>query len=186
MVKLLTSKDKQLISEATQKAEAKTNAHIVTVILPASDTYSHYVMLCGFVLASLIDIYLWNAKIITQFPILLCIQLLTAVLFPLIPGMKSLTLKLLPKKIYQHRAAQMAAEKRLSASKGVNSSKPVLLIFISMAEHYIHIFPNSVIRDKVPDKNWEHMVHQLINSIRSNNLVGGCVQAIEQSSELLI
>ena len=186
MVKILSLKDQQMISATTKQAEAKTNAHIATVILPASDTYSHYIMLCGFIAASLVDLYLWHEKIITQFPTLLCIQLLFAMLFPLIPGMINLTLKFLPKHVYQHRAAQVAAEKRLAVSKNVNSSKPVLLIFISLAERYIHIFPNAVIRDQVPDTNWDAIVRKLIHSIPKTGVANACVNAIEDSSELLL
>lgn len=175
-----------MITVATKQAEAKTNTHIVTVILPASDTYSHYIMICGFIVASLIDLFLWHEKMITQFPTLLFIQLLSAMLLPFIPGMRMLTLKFLPKQMYHHRAAQVAAEKRLAASKGVNSFKPVLLIFISQAERYIHIFPNAIIRDKVPDDKWDHIVRELIRSIPTTTLASACVKAIEESSELLL
>lgn len=186
MVKILSLKDKQMINTATKKAEAKTNAHIVTVILPASDTYFYYIMICGFIIASLADLLLWYGKVITQFPTLLSIQLLSSMLWPLIPGMKSVTLKFLPKQLYHHRAAQVAAEKRLAASKNVPLSKPVLLIFISLAERYIHIFPNAVIRDKVPDKDWNPIVQGLIHSIPKMSLTNACVKAIEESSELLL
>lgn len=186
MVKIISFKDQQMINTVTKQAEAQTNAHIVTVILPASDTYFHYIMICGFIVASLVDLFLWHEKIITPFPTLLAIQLLSAMLCPFIPGMKMLTLKFLPKQMYHHRAAQVAAEKRLAASKDVSSSKPVLLIFISKAERYIHIFPNAVIRDKVPDKNWDPIVRELIRSIPTMSLASACVKAIEESSELLL
>ncbi len=186
MVKKLSLRDQQLIIAATKQAEAKTNAHIVTVVLPASDTYSHYIMILGFIVASLVDLFLWHQKIIIQFPTLLSIQLLFAILCPFIPGIKILTLKFLPKQMYHHRAAQVAAEKRLAASKDVNSTKPVLLIFISLAERYIHIFPNAVIRDKVPDNNWDPIVRELIHSIRTMELASACVKAIEESEELLL
>lgn len=186
MVKILSLKDQQIISAATKQAEAETKAHIVTVILPASDTYSHYIMICGFIIASLVDLFLWHEKFITQFPTLLSIQLLSAMLCPFIPGMKTLTLKFLPKQLYHHRAAQVAAEKRLAASKNVNSSKPVLLIFISLAERYIHIFPNAVIREKIPDKDWGHIVRELMRSIPIMTLASACVKAIQESSQLLL
>lgn len=185
MVKKLSLKDQQLITATTKHVEANTNAHIVTVVLPASDTYSHYIMMLGFIIGSLVDLFLWQGKIITQFPTLLSIQIIFAIVCLYIPGIKIVTLKLLPKKMYHHRAAQVAAEKRLAASKGVDSTKPVLLIFISQAEKYIHIFPNAVIRDKVPDNDWDPIVRELIHSIRTMELSKACIKAIEASGALL-
>lgn len=185
MVKLISKKEQQIINEATEKAEAKANAHIVTILVPASDSYTHYIMLCGLIVATLLDLFLWQQKIITLFPNLLCIQLLIASLFPLIPGIRGLALKCLPKKIYHQRAAEVAAEKRLSVCKGVSASTPVLLIFISYAEHYIHIFPNAIIRDKIPDEKWQPIVRKLIRTIPKTSLAIACAEAIEESGELL-
>lgn len=186
MVKILSSQDQHIIHQATLEAEKHTTAEIETVIVSASDSYANYMMFFGFIIASLLNLFLWYKKIIIVFPLLLTIQVLFAVVFPHIPGMRTLILKLLPKKIYQHRAALLAAEKRLAASNKFKPTTPVLLIFISLAERYIHVFPNSIIREKIPHKEWENVVRKLAQSIPSMKIAKATAQAILASSQTLM
>lgn len=185
MVKILSKNDEQTIHTATKIAESQTSARIVTTVVPASDTYSHYLMLCGFIVGSLLDLLLWHQRILMHFPALLSIQLFFAVLFPLIPGMKRLMLLLLPKQIYHHRAAQLAAEKRLAVTRTISAATPVLLIFISYAERYIHIYPNSIIREKIGDDRWNQIVEKLVRTIPKMKLAPAIAEAIEDSGRIL-
>lgn len=185
MVKILSSHDQQTIHNATLEAAKHTHAEIETVIVSASDHYTNNIMFLGIVLASILNLFLWYKKIILAFPILLIIQILFALSFPHIPGMRALILKLLPKKFYQHRAAQLAAEKRLVATNKCSPTTPVLLIFISLAEHYIHLFPNAIIREKISHHEWENVVRKLSQSIPRVGVANATAQAIMDCSKIL-
>jgi len=185
MVRLISNQEQLKMNAAAHKIAEDTTVQIVTIVVPASDTYTHYIMILGFIVASLLALGLWYGNILWEFPNLLCIQLATACVFPFIPGMRTLAIKLLPKALPHHRAAQLAAEKRLAVTKHAHPQTPILLIFISCAENYIHIFPNAAIREKIPDKQWDSVVRKLIHAIPRGSLGNACFEAIEASGDLL-
>jgi putative membrane protein len=136
MVKILLSKtDKEAIVQAVAEAERATSAELVTVVAPVSDTYQSYILLYSLIAGSVIDIGLWEAKLVTGFPFLLAIQLAIMTIFFLIPWLRQLFICFVPKRIRHHRAAHRAYEEYMIVSRHVSAGTPILLLYISLAEH---------------------------------------------------
>ena len=185
MVKILSKVDKEALTQAISEAERTTSAELVVVIAPASDVYQSYLLLYGLISGSTIGLALWIAKIITAFPLLLTIQLVAMALLSFIPWLRHICLRLVPKRILHHRAAHRAYEEYLSVSRHVSSETPIVLLYVSLAEHYAHILTSRSVREKIPDKNWNTIIDELTTAIPSVGIKTACIKAIGMAAKLL-
>jgi len=186
MVKILSDNDKKLIEKAIAEAEQKTCAEIVTVIAPASDAYQSYIMLYGLVIGSIISTLLWKTKLVSAFPLLLLTQLATIAIFSYIPWLRHFLLTFIPRRIRNHRAAHRAYEEYLKISHYASATTPIVLLYISIIEHYTHIITSRLVREKVANTQWEEVINKLTGSIKNEGFQNSCVKAINNSVELLV
>ncbi len=185
MVKVFTTSEKEQLSAAIYKAEKRTNAEIAAVILPISDRYIPEMMLYGFMLGSLVAILLWEMSWVLSFPLLFLIQLLGIFTVPFLPGVNKCFLRLLPQKLLFHRAAHLGAEELLAIHHNVPHNTPVVLLFISLAEHYVHLFPNAVVKSKIKDEVWKPIVVEFSAKLSEATLTGACLHAIDAIADVL-
>jgi len=185
MVKLLSQIDKAAIADAITKAERTTRAELVTVVALASDAYQSYFLTYGLLLGSALDIGLWSTKTLSAFPWLLAIQLVVMALFSFIPCVRHLFVWLVPEHIRHHRAAHRAYEEYLTISRHVSAATPVVLLYISIAEHYAHILTSRLVQEKIPDENWNAVVNKLIAAIPLEGIPTACIKTIQYAAELL-
>lgn len=185
MVKPLSPQDKQSIAQAIAEAERATEAEIVAVIAPASDAYQSYIFLYGLLLGSLIATGLWAGKILTGFPLLLAVQLGTVALLMWMPWLHRPCLRLVPKRIRHLRAAHRACEEYLSVSRNIPASIPIVLLYVSLAEHYVHILPSRAVREKIPEERWNTIISEFTASMAAKGLRDAYIGAIRHMAELL-
>lgn len=182
MVKLVNT---HMIKEAIAKAERTTSAEIAAVISPASDAYRSYILLYGLALGSLVATGLWAEKTITAFPLLLAAQLGVTALFSLLPWLHKPLVRLVPKHIRHHRAAHRAFEEYLFVSRHVSATTPVVLFYVSLAERYVHILPSRLVREKIPDKEWNAVIDEFTSSMKTAGVDHACVTAIARIGTML-
>jgi putative membrane protein len=186
MVRVLSHTDKQAIGQAIAEAERRTAAEIVTVIAPASDAYQSYILLYGLIVGSAIATGLWGTKTVTAFPLLLVIQIAAMALLSFIPWLRHACIRLVPKRILYHRAAHRAYEEYLSVSRHVSAATPIVLLYVSVAEHYAHILTSRSVREKIPDKTWNAVIQEFTVSVKKSGLRAGCIGAIQKITGLVI
>ena len=185
MVKILSKVDKEAVAQAITEAEQQTSAELVVVVAPVSDAYQSYLLLYGLITGSTIDIGLWAAKLVTLFPLLLVIQLTVIALLSFTPWLRQLCLRLVPKRIRHHRAAHRAYEEYLSVSRHVSAATPIVLLYVSIAEHYAHILTSRSVREKIPDERWNAIIGELTAAIPADGLQSACIKAIRRATELV-
>jgi putative membrane protein len=185
MVKPLSPQDKQSIAQAIAEAERPTEAEIVAVIAPASDAYQSYIFLYGLIAGSLIATGLWAGKILTGFPLLLAVQLGAIALLTRVPWLHGLCLRLVPRRIRHLRAAHRAYEEYLSVSRNLPASIPIVLLYVSLAEHYMHILPSRAVRGKIPGEKWNAVIGEFTASMATKGLRDAYIGAVRHMAELL-
>lgn len=185
MVKVLSRADKGAVAQAIAEAEKQTCAELVVVVSPASDAYQSYFLLYGLIIGSAISAGLWAVKLLTAFPLLLVIQIAFMSLFAFVPWLRHLLLWLVPRHTCHHRAAHRAYEEYLIVSRHVSATTPILLLYISLAEHYAHIVPSRSVREKITDETWNAIIKKFTNSLGQISLGIACTQTIRQIAELL-
>lgn len=184
MVKILSKADKEAVAQAITEAERQTSAELVAVIAPASDVYQSYLLLYGMIAGSAIGIGLWAAKLVTAFPLLLAIQLVVMAMLSFTPWLRHLFVRLVPKRIRHHRAAHRAYEEYLAVSRQVSAATPIVLLYVSLAEHYAHILTSRSVREKIPDENWNAVIQEFTAAVKQANMRDGCIHAIKHMTEL--
>jgi putative membrane protein len=184
MVKSFSSADKHALAQAIGQAEASTSVEVVLVVTPASDIYQGYLVLYGLALGSMIAGALWASTLIMTFPVLLMIQLAAIAAFLFIPPLQSFCTQLVPRRIRQDSAAHRAYEEFTRLCGAAPAHIPIILIYVSLAEHRIHILPNRVVSEKIPGSQWDNVIGEWAVVMRSKGLKSACLTAIDQITRL--
>jgi len=185
MVAKLTEQEKQKISSAIMEAEKLTGAEIAVAVTNASDGYISFAIVIGFMLGSLLSCGVWFFSAITSFPHLFFIQLSSICIFSFVPFLRNACLLIIPKNMKHHRASQRAYAEYMAVSRSVPAEVPVILLYISLAEHYAHIIPGRLINEKIAGKNWDNVINEFTAEIQPASLCDSCINAIRKISTLL-
>lgn len=185
MVAKLTEREKQEISYAIMEAEKQAAAEIAVVIAPASDGYMSHVFLIGLLPGSLLAGSFWLANIITSFLLLLAIQLSVICAFSFIPFLRTSCLSIIPKNIQSHRASHRAYAEYIAVSRNVPASVPVVLLYISLAEHYAHIITGRLVNEKIAGENWDSVIKEFTAGMKKSSICDSCIKAINKIAALL-
>jgi putative membrane protein len=175
----LTEPDRQRIESAIIAAERTTSGELVAVVAQAADDY-HYVLL------------LWPA---------LAALLLPAVLLAIEPGMSAWTLylaqvaaflvlavlaqlpplrmTLVPDAMQRRSASQLAREQFLEQRLHLTRAHTGVLLFVTVAEHYVEIIADEGINAKVPPGTWDKAVAEFVERVRAGQIADGFLGVVE-------
>jgi putative membrane protein len=176
---------KSRISDAIKNAEAQTSGELVTVIARSSDDYAFIPLLWSSMLALLTPIVLlvFDFGLSTQmiFTVQLAVFLILSLLFRFTP----LGQRLVPKSVKRMRAARLAREQFLAQRLHHTAERTGVLIFVSVAEHYVEILADQGINDRVEQSEWDSIVAAFVDNVKRRRIEQGFVAAIEACGTLL-
>lgn len=181
MVKNLTKEDHAFLNEALQQAERTTSAKIAVIVRPASASYRDYVLLYSLTLGSIVAIALWAAHSAHSFPFLLAVQLGVILVCECTQSVCPLFICLVPNKIKHHYAEQEAMREFHARHQ---TDTPFVLLFVSLAEHYVHVVTNPVVHSRIPG-DWHKVTEGFTQSVRNQTLRYACAGAIAQIGQIL-
>jgi uncharacterized membrane protein len=181
----MKQEQKDAISLAAEAAKKKTSAHIVTVVAHKSDIMLGHTQLWGLVLGIAVALGCWYYGIVASFPKLLIIELLPVVIISLIPELRHLMLRLLPRRLVHYHAARRAYEEYISLTHNMPATEPVVFFYISMAERYTHILANHIVREKIPYSAWNPVVAAFTASVKKDGLETAATAAIAKMADML-
>ena len=94
------------------------------------------------VLGSFFALLLWHGGVMTEFPALLCVQLAFPALlvFSVVPFLRHFCAVLCAAYFMRERAAQRAAAEYLHLAHHLPANTPIVLIYVSLIERYVHIY----------------------------------------------
>lgn len=156
--KTLSDADRSRIAAAIAELESRSSAELVIVVAQRSASYAAYSALgaaCAALLAGWTAAFIEPALPAAHFAILQGLVLIGggALCF-----LTPLGVRLVPTGVKQARAAALA---RLEFANLVNDRtrrKDGMLLFLSVAEHYIEIIADDAIAAAVPQDRWQLMV----------------------------
>lgn len=183
MVKKLTPADNAAIGDAIRAVQQRTTAKIGIVVLPASGHYRSLLMLYGFILGSVVSYTLWMFYKL-PFPLLLLAQLGGMILVEFVPQLCGLSACLAPKRLRHYKANQAAHFHYLKLHAEMPKDEPFVLLFVSLAERYVHIVTNPIVHRSIPG-NWQLVTERFTGSIRTKGPRVACLEAIEHIGEIL-
>lgn len=185
MARILTESEKTAISEAIKNAESQSTGELVTVITKASDDYWFIPSLWAALVALLVPAVLilvdtwWKAD--TVYTVQIGVFLGFVLLFR-IPVFKY---ALVPKSIKHVRASRVAREQFFMQGLQNTEGRTGILLFVSIAEHYVEVIADKGINDKVPAGTWNNVVNHFITRVKAGQYAEGFIAAISDCSKIM-
>ncbi len=181
----ISQTDRENIAEAIRRVELTTDGELVTVITQRSDEYVYIPLLW----ATLIALAVPGLLLILQHEWALThsytIQFVTFVLLAGVFRWVPLTMKLIPRHIKRQRAHRVAMEQFFLQNLHRTKSASGVLLFVSVAEHYVEIIADKGINDIVPDGCWHNIVSDFTARVQKGDVGKGFLQAIEACGVIL-
>ena len=197
----LTQNEKQRLREQIVAVEKRTRGELVTVIARRSDPYAYIPLLW----ASLIALSLppliafahpwlfhlaapWNttpADFSVDLAMVSLAQLVIFVVLALLLRWPSLKMRLIPKAVKRRRAARSAREQFLAQGVHNTDDRCGVLIFVSVAEHYVEILADRAINEKVNQAEWDAIVAAFVAAVKKGEVAAGFEQAVTACGTLL-
>lgn len=192
----LSESEKASLTAKIHHAESRTRAEIVTVIAKSSDGYRYIPTLWAALAALSVPglYYLWVNFQSGGWGVQETIQQSTQWLYPfqvlvflglgVIFQIPRARLWLVPASVKRHRAARHAREQFFLQKLHETAGRTGILIFVSVAEHYVEIIVDSSIADVVDDSTWNTTVQEFIDHVRAGNIAEGFENTIEHCRQV--
>jgi putative membrane protein len=199
----LTDDDKAKIAEAIRRAELKTSGELVTVIARESDPYLYVPLLWASLIALLLPfavlyVPLWNAYVSAlggegawalyveqDLYKTYALQLISFFVLALLFRWTPLKMRLVPTSVKHRRASRLAREQFYVQGLHHTRDRTGVLIFVSVAEHYVEIIADKGINDKVAADEWEHIVGHFVNRLKGRKIARGFIGAVDACGRVL-
>jgi putative membrane protein len=175
----LTDEEKKRIHAAVVAAEARTQVHIATAIVPASDRYALYPLVWG-ALATLtagggLGLFWPQLPLREGF----AIEAALFVTLSLVLDWWPLRVRLVPQRIRHARASALAHREFAVRVLGNASGRSGLLFFVSLGERYVELLADRQIHGRVGTDAWSRIVAGLVAAAKAGCIADGIVAAIE-------
>lgn len=193
----LSESEKTALSAQIKHVESRTQAEIVTVIAQSSDGYRYIPTLWAALIALSVPglYYLWIAlnstgwettEISTSlFPWLYSFQVLTFLGLGMIFQIPKARLWMVPKHVKRKRAARHAREQFFLQKLHETQGRTGILIFVSVAEHYVEIIVDTAIAEVINDQQWSTTVDEFIEHVRKGDIATGFASTIDHCREVV-
>ena len=197
----LSETEKSAITDSIRRAEAGTRGEIVTVLARTSDGYRYIPTLWAAIAALSVPglHYLWQSltsdgwhypgggaggegfAAAGLYPLQVLVFLGLGMLFQ-IPRCR---LWLVPVSVKRRRAARHAREQFFLQNLHLTHGRTGVLIFVSLAEHYVEIIVDEGIASVVDDAAWKETVDDFVAHVRRGEVAAGFERTIEHCREVL-
>jgi putative membrane protein len=181
---MISEAERNRVVEAIRAAEARTAGEIFCVITRASSGYQLVPVAWAALIALVVPlplIYLtsWPAGLIYM------TQLIAFLVAMAILSLPAVRYRVVPRSAMHSRAHAEARRQFLAHGLHLTKNRTGVLIFASVAEHYVEIVADAGINEKVTQKVWNDAVAAMVTAIGDGRPGDGLVAAIEQCGAVL-
>ncbi len=198
----LNISDKQRIAEAIRQAESKTSSELVTVIARASDDYLYIPLLWAALIAlavpGLIILFafglefgkLYKLMVVFigfefEFGRLYMIQIMSFVVLALLFRWPPLMMRLIPKAVKRRRASRVAHQQFFEQNLHHTRERTGVMLFVSVAEHYVEIIADKGINDVVEEGVWDEVIAEFVQHVKARQVAEGFLAAVTACGKIL-
>ena len=86
---------------------------------------------------------------------------------------------LVPNSLKRRRASQLAREQFFAQRLHLTRARTGVLIFVSVAEHYVEIIADEGINARVPPGTWDKAVADFVEQVRAGRVTDGFLSVVE-------
>ena len=174
----LNESEKEQLRMAIRAAEARTRGEIVTVITRTSGDYYYYPTLW----AALIAIV--SPTLLLALPIgfgalgIVEMQLVVFGVLALLLRWTPIKMRIVPQAVRRLHASRRAREQFHAQNLHRTRDQSGILLFVSVAEHYVEIIADAGIHTRVPDGTWDQLVQQFTARVKAGQIGEGFIEAV--------
>ncbi|MGA9855403.1 MAG: TPM domain-containing protein [Gammaproteobacteria bacterium] len=171
--------DKTRITAAIHAAEKNTSGEFVAVVARSSDHYIFLPLFWAAIIGLLVPgFFLLSGNqlaVMHIYQIQLAVFIVLALLFLFVP---EIHLWLVPRQLKHSRASRFAKAQFYQQGVQLTSQHSGVLLFVSLAEHYVEIVADRGIHEKIGEQHWQTIVQDFVAHVRKGEVVEGFVDAI--------
>jgi putative membrane protein len=176
---ILNDDEKQQVSDAIRRAEAKTRGEIVTVIARASGNYYYYPTLWAAVLAILSPVILLALPWAPGMPGIIELQLFVFTLLAVLLRWAPIKRRFVPRDQQRLYCARRAREQFLAQGLHRTKDRAGVLLYVSLDEHHVELLADAGIHSHVSEDAWNTVVRNLTERVKEGRVRDGFVEAID-------
>ena len=181
----LSPAEKQQIADAIRVAEAKTQGELVCVIAPASNDYRFLPLMWATLIALSLPAVIWLSQAWwTQAEVYLA-QVALFLLVLLALQWPPLKMRLVPRSSQRQHTARLAREQFYAQQLHQTRDRTGVLLFVSVAEHYVEILADEGINSKVAPGTWDHIVKDFVAQLAARRIAAGFLAAVAACAAIL-
>ena len=193
----LSDEEKDRIAEAIRHAESGTRGEIVTVVARESDGYRYIPTLWAALVALAVPGlhhlwhrvasggWSWPGSEAPSFGSVYVWQVLVFLGLGMLFQIPRCRLWLVPTSIKRSRAARHAREQFFLQKLHLTEGRTGVLVFVSLAEHYVEIIVDEGIARVVDDGEWRRAVEEFVDHVRRGEVAVGFERTVEHCREIL-
>lgn len=174
----LTHSEKERLRDAIRAAEAKTHGEIVTVIARTSGDYFYYPTLWAALIA-IASPALLLALPVSPGPLgIIEVQLVVFVLLAAALRLPAIKMRLVPHAVRRLHASRRARDQFHAQGLHRTRERSGVLLFVSVAEHYVEVIADEGIHTRVPEGTWHELVRAFTARVRAGQIGEGFIEAV--------
>ena len=174
----LTDQDRQKIASAITETERRTSGELVAVVAQAADDYRYLPLLWPALAALLLPAILLTIQPgVTAWTLYLA-QAATFTVLALLAHLPPVRMALVPDSMKRRRASRLAREQFFERGLHLTRARTGVLIFVSVAEHYVEIIADEGINALVPPGTWDKAVADFVERVRAGRIAEGFLAVI--------
>lgn len=200
----MTEADHRLVTDAVAKAEADTDAEIVTIVARRSDAYHdaglHWAILCAFLVPAIAAAFPlgyeqalirllgeWTHELPLRMLLLLLLghMILTFLVVRYLLAIPALRMLLTPRSTKARRVRRRALLLFRTAAEARTAHLTGVLLYLSLDEHRAEIVADEAIATRVSPEVWGEAMAAMIDEVRAGRIAQGMALAIEKAGAIL-
>lgn len=174
----INDSDRTRIADAIAAAERKTSGEFVAVLAHESDHYLFFTALWAAIAALIVPGAMLAAGSDLDLLVIYAIQLAGFIVVGTLLLWPPLKIRFVPKAI-RHAHAKRAAREQFHL-RGIHRTgeHSGVLLYVSVAEHYVEIVADEGIHANVGEARWHEIVNLFITEVRAGRIADGFVVAV--------
>jgi len=172
--------DRQRIKQAIESSEVQFEGELVTIIAAASDTYRYIPTMWAGLLTLLSP---WLTLLIApglELFAVLSVQSAVFLVALLLCHWQPVKMALVPRQVQHQRASRLAHEQFFRQGLHLTPNHNAVLLFVSVAEHYVEIIADKGINECVNNECWPEIVDGFTRKVRAGRIADGFLYAISE------
>jgi putative membrane protein len=183
-VMIVSEAEKSAIESAIAKAERFTSGEIVAVITRASGGYHAFSLLYAALAALALPwpLIYWTSE---PLPAIYAEQLALFAILAILLHFPPIRFALVPPSVKRETAHRRGVEQFLVQNLHTKPGHTGVLLFVSVAEHYVEIFADAAVHSLVPAAEWHAIAGSLATDIGGGAAGAGLERAVTRIGEHL-